>query len=158
EKVFLCFKSTARTSTWIGDNDTNRVAILCSVFTALCLVLVRVAVFRSRQLKSVVAEEDLTATFQRRHWSSTLLPPVFSYEELEASTNRFDPKRKIGDGGFGSVYLGQLFDGRIAAVKYLHRQHAAISAKSFCNENLILSSIDHPNLVKPRGYGGGDQI
>ncbi|CAN1191136.1 LEAF RUST 10 DISEASE-RESISTANCE LOCUS RECEPTOR-LIKE PROTEIN KINASE-like 1.5 [Linum perenne] len=104
--------------------------------------------FRSRQLKSVVAEEDLTAMFQRRHWSSTLLPPVFSYEELEASTNQFDPKRKIGDGGFGSVYLGQLFDGRIAAVKYLHRQH----------EILILSSVDHPNLVKPRGYGDGDQI
>ncbi|CAN1852566.1 LEAF RUST 10 DISEASE-RESISTANCE LOCUS RECEPTOR-LIKE PROTEIN KINASE-like 1.5 [Linum perenne] len=155
EKAFLCFKSTARISTWIGDNDTNRVAILCSVFTALCLVLVvlvLVAVFRSRQLKSVVAEEDPTATFLRRHRSSTLLPPVFSYEELEASTNRFDPKRKIGDGGFGSVYLGQLFDGRIAAVKYLHRQQAAISAKSFCNEILILSSIDHPNLVKLHGY------
>ncbi|CAN0925796.1 LEAF RUST 10 DISEASE-RESISTANCE LOCUS RECEPTOR-LIKE PROTEIN KINASE-like 1.5 [Linum grandiflorum] len=160
DKAFLCFKSTARISPWIGDSDTNRVAILCSVFTALCLVLVvlvLVAVFRSRQLKSVVAEEDPTATFLRRHRSSSLLPPVFTYEELEASTNRFDPKRKIGDGGFGSVYLGQLFDGRIAAVKYLHRQHhrdaaAAISAKSFCNEILILSSIDHPNLVKLQGY------
>ncbi|CAN0919772.1 hypothetical protein LINGRAHAP2_LOCUS31650 [Linum grandiflorum] len=61
DKAFLCFKSTARISPWIGDSDTNRIAILCSVFTALCLVLVvlvLVAVFRSRQLKSVVAEED----------------------------------------------------------------------------------------------------
>ncbi|CAN1163906.1 LEAF RUST 10 DISEASE-RESISTANCE LOCUS RECEPTOR-LIKE PROTEIN KINASE-like 1.5 [Linum perenne] len=82
--------------------------------------------------------------------------PVLTYEELEASTNPFDPKREIGDGGFGSVFLGQLFDGRISVVKYLHRQHrnavAVISAKSFCNEILILSSIDHQNLVKLYGY------
>ncbi|CAN0841424.1 hypothetical protein LINGRAHAP2_LOCUS3275 [Linum grandiflorum] len=61
DKAFLCFKSTARISPWIGDSDTNRIVILCSIFTALCLVLVvlvLVAVFRSRQLKSVVAEED----------------------------------------------------------------------------------------------------
>ncbi|CBI32036.3 unnamed protein product, partial [Vitis vinifera] len=58
----------------------------------------------------------------------SLLPPVFTYEELDTSTNRFDSKRKIGDGGF------------------------AFSTKSFCNEILILSSIDHPNLVKLHGY------
>lgn len=94
--------------------------------------------------------EDPTTLFLHRHRSASLLPPVFTYEELEASTNRFDPKRKIGDGGFGSVFLGQLYDTRIVAVKYLHRHQ--ISSKSFCNEILILSSIEHPNLVKLHGY------
>lgn len=56
------------------------------------------------------------------------------------------------------MYLGQLSDGRIVAVKYLHKHHhhaaagRAFSTKSFCNEILILSSIDHPNLVKLHGY------
>ncbi|KAG2391471.1 LEAF RUST 10 DISEASE-RESISTANCE LOCUS RECEPTOR-LIKE PROTEIN KINASE-like 1.5 [Vigna angularis] len=59
-----------------------------------------------------------------------------------AATHNFDPKRKIRDGGFRSVYLLQLRDGRLTVVKYLHRNHssAAFSTKSFCNEILILSS------------------
>ncbi|CAN1170253.1 LEAF RUST 10 DISEASE-RESISTANCE LOCUS RECEPTOR-LIKE PROTEIN KINASE-like 1.5 [Linum perenne] len=82
--------------------------------------------------------------------SDVLAPPLVFH--LEASTNRFDPKRKNGDGGFVSVYLGQ----RILAVKYLHKQHRnatkTISVKSFFNEILIISSIDHLNLMKLHGY------
>ncbi|MBA0682633.1 hypothetical protein Goari_024334, partial [Gossypium aridum] len=110
--------------------------------------------FRSKKFKSQ-SVEDPTALFLRRHHSASLLPPVFTYEELESSTNKFDPERKIGDGGFGSVYLGQLHDNRIVAVKYLHKNNQsgnALSSKFFCNEILILSSINHPNLVKLHGY------
>jgi serine/threonine protein kinase len=123
-----------------------------------CFLLVAAVILRSRQLKPSAIEEDPNTLFLHRHRSASLLPPVFTYEELESSTNRFDPKRKIGDGGFGSVYLGQLYDGRIVAIKYLHKHHrhaaagGAFSTKSFCNEILILSSIDHPNLVKLHGY------
>lgn len=109
-------------------------------------------------MRSLASEEDPTVLFLHRHRAASLLPPVFTYEELQSSTNNFDPKRKIGDGGFGSVFLGSLYDGRIVAVKYLHKHHhaaaagKAFSTKSFCNEILILSSIDHPNLVKLHGY------
>ncbi|KAH8495220.1 hypothetical protein Peur_056008 [Populus x canadensis] len=162
EKNFFCFQSRTRFSpTWIHQNDPNRVAILCSISAVLCLViavLVFGIVFRFRRLKSLKTEDDPTTLFLHRHRSASLLPPAFTFEELESSTNRFDPKRKIGDGGFGSVYLGQLSDARIVAVKYLHRHHQAAAAgrafstKSFCNEILILSSINHSNLVKLHGY------
>ncbi|XP_044488691.1 LEAF RUST 10 DISEASE-RESISTANCE LOCUS RECEPTOR-LIKE PROTEIN KINASE-like 1.5 [Mangifera indica] len=162
-KPFICFHSESSLSpTWIHETNLNRIAILSTIFALTCLLLafsVGIAILRSRQFKSAT-EADPTALFLHRHRLAGLLPPVFTYEELEFSTNKFDPKRKIGDGGFGSVYLGQLLDGRIVAVKYLHckQQHntpsstKAFSTKSFCNEILILSTIDHPNLVKLHGY------
>ncbi|CAA6659023.1 unnamed protein product [Spirodela intermedia] len=81
-----------------------------------------------------------------------LQPPVFTYDQLCSSTGGFDLKCKIGDGGFGSVYLAQLEDGRSVAVKRLHRKHPSAATNSFCNEILILSSIHHPNLVRLHGY------
>ncbi|XP_022775555.1 LEAF RUST 10 DISEASE-RESISTANCE LOCUS RECEPTOR-LIKE PROTEIN KINASE-like 1.5 [Durio zibethinus] len=158
-KQFLCFQSkTTISPPWIKVDHPHRIAILSSVFTLTCIFLVMsvtIAIFRSKKLKSQSIEEDPTTLFLHRHRSASLLPPVFTYEELESSTNNFDPKRKIGDGGFGSVYLGHLHDNRIVAVKYLHKNNQsgkALSTKFFCNEILILSSINHPNLVKLHGY------
>lgn len=36
---------------------------------------------------------------------------VFSLKELHAATNNFNYDNKLGEGGFGSVYWGQLWDG-----------------------------------------------
>lgn len=162
DKKFLCFHSESSFSpAWIRKASLSRIAILSVVIaltSLLLLVCVASLIFRSRSFKSSGTEEDPTTLFLHNQRSASLLPPVFTYEELDSSTNHFDLKRKIGDGGFGSVYLGQLYDSRIVAVKYLHKHHAtaaagkAFSTKSFCNEILILSSIDHPNLVKLHGY------
>ncbi|KAH6756368.1 Protein kinase superfamily protein [Perilla frutescens var. hirtella] len=151
-KPFLCFPSQAI----IRQQSPNKIAILTIISLFLCLLIalfISFLVFQSKKRALLDAEEDPTIIFLRRHRSASLLPPVFTYEELDASTNHFDSKRKIGDGGFGSVFLGQLYDGRLVAVKHLHKHNsAAFSKKSFCNEILILSSINHPNLVKLHGY------
>ncbi|XP_068653247.1 LEAF RUST 10 DISEASE-RESISTANCEUS RECEPTOR-LIKE PROTEIN KINASE-like 1.5 [Aristolochia californica] len=154
--TFLCFRSKKLTLSNYPSkgSDSDRAALLTSLFVFASLLLISaiaVAIFRRKglRLRSTAAEEDPTALFLNGHRSSSLLPPVFSYEELECATNRFDSKRKIGDGGFGSVYLAQLLDGRIVAVKKLHHRH---TTKPFSNEVLILSSIGHQNLVKLHGY------
>ncbi|XP_073050161.1 LEAF RUST 10 DISEASE-RESISTANCEUS RECEPTOR-LIKE PROTEIN KINASE-like 1.5 [Primulina eburnea] len=157
-KSFVCFPS----QTTIKQQSPNRVAILSIIFLFICSLIalsVIIVIFGSRRKALKNAEEDPTIIFLRRHRSASLLPPVFTFEELDSATNCFDPKRKIGDGGFGSVYLGQLQDGRLVAVKHLHKQNSAadggakgFTTKSFCNEILILSSINHPNLVKLHGY------
>ncbi|AAF07394.1 putative protein kinase; 23181-21271 [Arabidopsis thaliana] len=155
---FICFHKSRSELVTQRDNNkrVNHIAVLSLIFALTCLLLVfsvAVAIFRSRRASflSSINEEDPAALFLRHHRSAALLPPVFTFEELESATNKFDPKRKIGDGGFGSVYLGQLSDGQLLAVKFLHHHHA-FSMKSFCNEILILSSINHPNLVKLHGY------
>ncbi|CAL0331475.1 unnamed protein product [Lupinus luteus] len=162
EKQFLCFHSQSTISPlWIGKVKPNKKAVLSLVIvltSLLLLVSVVTALFRYKRLRfkqTPSSEEDPTTIFLHNQRSLSLLPPTFTYEELDSSTNHFDPKRKIGDGGFGSVYLGHLRDGRLVAVKYLHRPNTtgkAFSNKSFCNEILILSSLNHPNLVKLHGY------
>ncbi|XP_058777235.1 LEAF RUST 10 DISEASE-RESISTANCE LOCUS RECEPTOR-LIKE PROTEIN KINASE-like 1.5 [Vicia villosa] len=160
-KHFICFHSIETLSPpWIHKMKLNKIAVFAVIiaFTSLLLfITVTISILRSRSLNSrAKLEEDPTTVFLHNHHSANLFPPVFTYDELNTSTNNFDPNRKLGDGGFGSVYLGKLRDGKLAAVKHLHRQNqnhtSAFSSKSFCNEIIILSSINHPNLVKLHGY------
>ncbi|KAH6771484.1 hypothetical protein C2S52_016287 [Perilla frutescens var. hirtella] len=72
--------------------------------------------------------------------------PIFSYTELEAATNHFDPSKELGDGGFGTVYYGKLRDGREVAIKRLYEQNCR-RVEQFMNEIKILTSLRHPNLV-----------
>ncbi|XP_072952358.1 LEAF RUST 10 DISEASE-RESISTANCEUS RECEPTOR-LIKE PROTEIN KINASE-like 1.5 [Typha angustifolia] len=162
-KPFLCFPSSAHLNRrgGAGDGATRRVLFLTTaLFAAAALVLLLLfsfcvaAALRRRQGGGGCAAADPMTVFLRRHH---LYPPVFTYDQLHTATGGFDPLRKLGDGGFGSVYLADLGDGRAAAVKRLHRHHpeatsASTVTKSFCNEILILSSLRHPNLVRLHGY------
>ncbi|MED6212526.1 hypothetical protein PIB30_084262 [Stylosanthes scabra] len=71
---------------------------------------------------------------------------LFSYTELEEATNFFDPSRELGDGGFGTVYYGQLPDGRCIAVKRLYENNYR-RVEQFMNEIEILTRLRHKNLV-----------
>ncbi|KOM28521.1 hypothetical protein LR48_Vigan549s007600 [Vigna angularis] len=71
---------------------------------------------------------------------------VFSYEELEEATKNFDASRELGKGGFGTVYKGELKDGRTVAVKR-HNESNSRLIMQFMNEVQILARLRHKNLV-----------
>ncbi|KAI8534444.1 hypothetical protein RHMOL_Rhmol10G0090000 [Rhododendron molle] len=75
---------------------------------------------------------------------------VFDYTELEEATGNFDRSRELGDGGFGTVYYGQLQDGREVAVKRLYENNFK-RVEQFMNEVEILTRLRHVNLVKLYG-------
>ncbi|CAK9230203.1 unnamed protein product, partial [Sphagnum troendelagicum] len=79
------------------------------------------------------------------------LTRFFSYQELEHATNGFSAAMELGGGGFGTVYKGQLADGRLIAVKKLN-QDGRQGLQQFHNEVTVLSQVQHPNLVKLMGY------
>ncbi|KAI7992906.1 LEAF RUST 10 DISEASE-RESISTANCE LOCUS RECEPTOR-LIKE PROTEIN KINASE-like 1.5 [Camellia lanceoleosa] len=85
----------------------------------LVVLLIASIIVRLRKKATLAAkEEDPTILYLRCHHNANPLPPIFTYEELEYSTNQFDSKRQIKDNKFGSVYLDQLYDNRIVAVKH----------------------------------------
>ncbi|KAI8539050.1 hypothetical protein RHMOL_Rhmol09G0151100 [Rhododendron molle] len=71
---------------------------------------------------------------------------VYSYAELEQTTDDFDPSKELADGGNGTMYHGKLQDGREVAVKRLY-EHNYKRVKQFMNEVEILTCLSHPNLV-----------
>lgn len=70
----------------------------------------------------------------------------FKYETLEKATDYFNPSRKIGQGGAGSVYKGTLPNGQIVAVKRLVF-HTRQWVDEFFNEVNLIRRIQHKNLI-----------
>ncbi|KAL8230400.1 hypothetical protein R6Q57_000178 [Mikania cordata] len=76
---------------------------------------------------------------------------IFSLKELHAATNNFNYDNKLGEGGFGSVYWGQLWDGSQIAVKRL-KAWSDKAEMEFAFEIEILARVRHKNLLSLRGY------
>ncbi|KAK4491625.1 hypothetical protein RD792_002380 [Penstemon davidsonii] len=83
---------------------------------------------------------------------------AFTLKQIRAATNNFDTINKIGEGGFGPVYKGQLPDGTVIAVKQLSSRSRQ-GNREFLNEIGMISCLQHPNLVKLYGCCiEGDQL
>ncbi|XP_027917007.1 putative serine/threonine-protein kinase isoform X2 [Vigna unguiculata] len=77
---------------------------------------------------------------------------TFTYRELNSATRGFHPSEKIGEGGFGSVYKGQLRDGSLVAVKVLSIELDSVKGeRGFVAELNTLANVKHQNLVILRG-------
>jgi serine/threonine protein kinase len=72
---------------------------------------------------------------------------LFNSKDLEKATDHFNVNRILGQGGHGTVYKGMLADGRIVAVKKSKVIDEG-QLKEFINEVVILSQINHRNVVK----------
>eukprot|EP00258_Populus_trichocarpa_P030718 XP_024446737.1 probable leucine-rich repeat receptor-like serine/threonine-protein kinase At3g14840 [Populus trichocarpa] len=79
-----------------------------------------------------------------------LLTGIFTFRQIKAATNDFDPANKLGEGGFGCVYKGVLSDGTRIAVKQLSAKSKQ-GNREFVNEIGMISALQHPNLVRLYG-------
>ncbi|KAL2475688.1 Chitin elicitor receptor kinase 1 [Abeliophyllum distichum] len=99
-------------------------------------------------LEKMTESGPLIATASPRLKGITVDKSVeFSYEELAGATNNFNLSCKIGQGGFGSVYYGEL-RGEAAAIKKMDMQ----ASKEFLAELKVLTHVHHVNLVRLIGY------
>ncbi|KAG4377970.1 hypothetical protein GLYMA_18G239700v4 [Glycine max] len=75
---------------------------------------------------------------------------LFTAEELQRATDNYNRSRFLGQGGQGTVYKGMLLDGTIVAVKR-SKKIERNQIETFVNEVVILSQINHRNIVKLLG-------
>ena len=123
-----------------GNAGIIIVSSLGALFSVFILIGAFLFLFRKRR-DSEEGEED--------HLDSIPgMPARFSYEDLNAITENFS--RKLGEGGFGSVFQGTLSNGIKVAVKHL--EGLGQVKKSFLAEVETIGSIHHVNLVKLIGF------
>ncbi|CAK8570366.1 unnamed protein product [Lathyrus sativus] len=80
--------------------------------------------------------------------NNNIIPLRYSYKEIKKITKQF--KTKLGKGGYGSVFKGQLQSGRFVAVKLLDKTKS--NGQDFVNEVVTIGRIHHVNVVQLIGF------
>ncbi|CAL5206569.1 unnamed protein product [Lathyrus oleraceus] len=99
--------------------------------------------WRRRHLSAYDSVEE----FLKTH--NNLMPIRYSYSDIKRMTKGF--KDKLGEGGYGSVYKGQLRNGHLVAIKMLGGKSRA-NGQEFINEVATIGTIHHVNVVHLIGF------
>ncbi|KAK1679811.1 hypothetical protein QYE76_040659 [Lolium multiflorum] len=75
---------------------------------------------------------------------------LFDMATISLSTANFATSLKLGEGGFGAVYKGELGGGQMVAVKRLSK-YSTQGLDEFKNEVMLIAKLQHVNLVRLLG-------
>ncbi|KAF4349485.1 hypothetical protein F8388_008428 [Cannabis sativa] len=112
----------------------------CGFIFVIFLVVYK---WRRRHLSMYNGIEDFL------HSYNNLMPIRYSYRDIRKMTNNF--KEKLGEGGFGTVYKGQLCSGPFVAVKMFGKSKIN-NDQDFINEVATTGKIHHVNIVRLIGF------
>ncbi|XP_062222726.1 wall-associated receptor kinase 5-like [Phragmites australis] len=143
-----CEENKSQIGWQIAIGVSSGVVVL--IVTASCLYMIhekrRLAKIKTEYFKQHGGLQLFEEMKSRQGLSFTL----FTQEELEVATNKFDERNVIGKGGNGTVYRGTTKDDETVAIKKCRLANER-QKKEFGKEMLILSQINHRNIVKLYG-------
>ncbi|XP_021811622.1 cysteine-rich receptor-like protein kinase 10 [Prunus avium] len=138
--------STTRNSE--GSNRSrNVVIIVVSIVVSLLLIISICICLRVRKTKGKL--EILPAEDVDEIGNAESLQMDFG--TIRLATDDFSEVNKLGQGGFGSVYKGRLFNGEDIAVKRLST-NSGQGDLEFKNEVMLVARLQHRNLVTLLGF------
>ncbi|KAF8765573.1 hypothetical protein HU200_008414 [Digitaria exilis] len=120
------------------------------IVTATCLYMIHEKRRLAKIKREYFKQHGGLLLFEEMKSRQGLSFTLFTQEELEAATNSFDERHVIGKGGNGTVYRGTTKDGEAVAIKRCRLSNER-QKKEFGKEMLILSQINHRNVVKLYG-------
>ncbi|XP_028757872.1 LEAF RUST 10 DISEASE-RESISTANCE LOCUS RECEPTOR-LIKE PROTEIN KINASE-like 1.1 [Neltuma alba] len=140
------------------DSKSITIGVAFASAAVIVINLIAILLWNKRRYNSLSSQNKSRSIAPDNPHSNAILEsgdiyfrvPVFSYEELEETTEKFDGARELGRGGFGTVYYGKLKDGREVAIKRLFERNPTC-VQQFMNEVKILTRLCHRNLVSLYG-------
>ncbi|KAL6615320.1 hypothetical protein ACP70R_037590 [Stipagrostis hirtigluma subsp. patula] len=132
--------------------DINLIIGICIGSVVLVIIIFSTHVmFERRKLinvkKQYFQEHGGLLLFEKMKSDQGLAFTVFTEAELEQATHKFGKSQILGHGGHGTVYKGIIKDNIPVAIKrcaLIDDRHK----KEFGKEMLILSQVNHKNIVK----------
>uniref|UniRef100_A0A0E0JDT4 Protein kinase domain-containing protein n=1 Tax=Oryza punctata TaxID=4537 RepID=A0A0E0JDT4_ORYPU len=150
----LCLSSASPTAIGSHRKLTVRIILIASLSATAGLVfmcLVWIMHRRKQRLGFITrrkyAGNESNAEEELKRYQS-LSPKRYRYSDLKKITKCF--KEKIGEGGFGTVFKGNLKDGCMVAVKLL--KGAKGNGEEFLNEVTSIGRTSHVNIVNLLGF------
>nr|ALF95909.1 serine-threonine kinase STK14 [Cocos nucifera] len=147
--VFACFCSNRVSNQHCGTHNSKKTRIMIGIFTASaglslgCLIiLVGLLHYRKSHSNNMHSVEDLL------HKYGSSVPKRYKYSEIKRMTKSFS--HKLGQGGYGNVFKGNLYDGRPIAVKVLGESKE--NGEEFVNEVASIGRTSHVNIVCLLGF------
>ncbi|XP_062196674.1 putative wall-associated receptor kinase-like 16 [Phragmites australis] len=144
----VCVKNPK--SIWMAPVVGGSIGLVVLVVAITCAYLIRERRKLHRIKQKYFRQHGGLLLFEEMKSQQGVPFKIFSEEELQQATNRFDEQVVIGHGGHGKVYKGVLKSDVEVAVKRcvtIDEQQK----KEFGREMLILSQINHKNIVKLLG-------
>lgn len=140
-----CVKSWAFDGSDIGG-DSKAFRVLIAVLVPAVVLLAGVAFYCWRRYRARELDDDIEGLIN----GTNLAPKKFRLKELKKATGNFNPKNKLGKGGFGTVYKG-IWRNKEIAVKRVS-ETSRQGKQEFIAEVTTIGSLRHRNLVKLIGW------
>ncbi|XAR53710.1 Non-specific serine/threonine protein kinase [Bertholletia excelsa] len=127
------------------------IIVICTIFGMMLSALVGYYICQLRKASARARQENsIYKDSKGESREEELELPVFDLGTIFAATDKFCSGNKVGQGGFGPVYKGELPDGREIAVKRLS-QNSGQGLQEFKNEVILIAKLQHRNLVRLLG-------
>uniref|UniRef100_A0A0D9UW40 Protein kinase domain-containing protein n=1 Tax=Leersia perrieri TaxID=77586 RepID=A0A0D9UW40_9ORYZ len=144
-----CAFSMQRNQTFCMPHDSHvKVIAATSAAAAFVVISLMVAIAVYLSVKKRYNKEVHLKVEMFLQTYGTSKPTRYTFSEVKKIARRF--KVKLGQGGFGSVYKGELPNGVPVAVKMLENSDG--EGDEFINEVATIGRIHHANIVRLLGF------
>ncbi|KAL5564614.1 hypothetical protein UlMin_027778 [Ulmus minor] len=135
-----------------NTKGTWKVKMAVAVPTAVGVVFVMIFIgyFIHKRMNKFKGKIASSKTEENGQPKEDLELPLFDLSTIASATDNFSTSKKLGEGGFGPVYMGTLENGQEIAVKRLSKSSGQ-GLNEFKNEVILIAKLQHRNLVKVLG-------
>ncbi|XP_039169842.1 cysteine-rich receptor-like protein kinase 29 [Eucalyptus grandis] len=144
----------------VGKSNSTRTVIIVVITSISALLVISIVILllnvkrkKKQPRESVEGEvvDEISTAESLQFDFSTAESLQFDFSIIRAATDNFSDSRKLGQGGFGAVYMGRLSNGLDIAVKRLS-SNSSQGEVEFKNEVMLLARLQHRNLVRLLGF------